>query len=257
MGPDVQAIKEEFYRLYVAEDGLVRLDPGELDDHAPYAGELRTPHNENGQLFLALNLAAFWLHGAIDDADMAQAEAAIDRCQVHHYKGLYARAPGRFDRSQSHDNYVGIVLMSVLFNTRHIDDILHHGNKTGFCFNVQIPLGVNINQVRQPGEVAWYMACGGQIPHILDYIHLMLGLCLNAFHGTPSNTNLAWARILALKVVFLDRTCQLPAVYRAAFSLVWGVWTLGIRLRMGGILGSLKRYFRQDYPMIRVMETKA
>ncbi len=256
MRPDVQAIKEEFYRLWVAEDGLVRLEPGILDDHDPYAGRLRTVHNENGQLFLALSLAALWLRGSVDDMDMHQAEAALDRCQVHTWKGLYARAPGRYDRTQSHDNYVGIVLISVLFSTHHLADILHHGYKTGFCFNVVSPERPDLSQTRQPGECAWYELCMGYAPRWLDFIHLMLGLCLNAVHGNASNTNLAWARILALRISLLDRASAASPAQRAVFSLVWGIWTLGIRLRFGGILGSLKAYFRPDHPIIRLMTLK-
>lgn len=250
---EIEAIKEDAYKRWISEDGLMRLDPAPLDDSPCYSGKLsdpRTVHNENGILFLAYWIALLSAAGGMTSQDADAVEAAVDRLQVGTNKGLYARAMHRFDRTQSHDNYVGIVALSVLCGTDHADLVVAYGERNGWCFNVVKPGEPHLGQTRQPGEVAFYKLAIGQTPAIWEFVHLVLGMCLNAFGKDVSTLRLTWLRFHTLATAFMNRAKRVPLLYQGPLILAWAFWALMLLIRNRGVFTQ----FRPDHPIARTLK---
>jgi len=193
-----------------------------VSDH--FLGQLeqnrRQTDNSNGILFLCMMLMLFREYGKVYpgiqkklDSIKVNVDHAINSIQVSGQPGLFKRAPGN-DSREAHDNYVGIILLSLMFDLKYHKDILERG-RYKFKFNKYLGFDsyFNYNNVepnifdwktqRQGGEIALYRMANGQFAGVLFLLWLCVGFLLSAKKENPSSMNLGLLRMfLGMDLIF-------------------------------------------------------
>lgn len=228
-------LKEEMLASYVNEDGLGLIDS-------------KHKRNDNGILFIAYWYALAELAGLNDESDCQRFISSVKKLEKE--RGLYTRFPGD-NRPEAHDNYVGIIYGSLLFNTLHRFDIYQYGTTTGFCYNVTAPGVYDLKYVRQGGDVALYSISCGIPPQIVDYLWLLFGMLIGFAKGSPSVRNLCWLRTQILDLTF--RKFDLPRGYALSYAVFSVLFSIIFAMR-GGLRQSYKNYFPMENPLVKLAE---
>ncbi len=198
------AIWDEFWENWVAENGLAKLyGDGAVPQMFDGLG-LKRPANDNGILFLAYFI--FSARNAGLDMEVRSKRldvgTSIERLVRDGYRGLFDRIPcggnPNYRVMEAHDNYVAIVALSLIYGLPYKNEILSHGQATGFNFNNVTPKKWDIKSQRQGGEIAFYYLCCGRNPEIFHYIWLLGGLIFSLFDSNAGRNNLTWLRLCAL-----------------------------------------------------------
>jgi hypothetical protein len=221
---------------YVAPSGLLRLD---LDDKRTDPSGLEDVQNDNGTLVLAYYDLLLGLVGLGIGGDRAR--KAIELLRVKGWPGLFHRHGGTADKMrEAQDNYVAICYFSVRYKLPYAREIVDHGEKTGWNYNNLNPSQLLVQTQRQPGETAFYKLCAEETPAPLDYLHLCIGVCINAAFAKrndnpPSVTLLAWLRLNTLTLI--KKRPYLVGV-------VAGVWYIAQRIRFTKINNVISLFFK-------------
>ena len=146
---------------------------------------------DNGVLFLAYAYVMLDATKELTDVDRTNAVRTENNIRVE--RGLYTRYPGS-TLLEAHDNYIGLLLLSKLFNLDHIaKDVYTYGTRHLRSYNDQEPGTFNIRAWRQPGEFAVYSMAAGVNPGLISYLWLLVGMWVSPFNI------LTWGRVQVLK----------------------------------------------------------
>jgi len=223
-------IKKEFYKDYVDSFGLGLLETG--------------LKNDNGVLFLVYFLILCKKAGVYEEQDSINFLMAHDRIRVR--KGEYKRRPDD-DRTDAHDNMVGVVGGAVLADSRNIvEDICDHMDRTGNVSDHTTGSVWKLSQMRQGTDIAFYRICCGRIPSILDMIWFCGGILVGTFFSNASSKNLGWARIQIMREAGLG---HLPMKYMVPLSLCILIHDLVIMIRYKSQAYFFERYFIDKHPI--------
>ena len=189
--------KQEIINHYMDQDGLVSPD--------------RNPtrwSTGNGLLYTGLFYTICSILQETTDADTAHFQESVKRCYVEDHKGLLNRNPKRPDH-ESHDDYIGVVVASLLLGTRNKCDVWSYGKRNFWVFDNRLPerlftLGaVSSWHGRFPLQLALYHYACSENPGIFLKLLARAALYLSTFEK-KSNAE-AWARnwliVQALKKV--------------------------------------------------------
>jgi len=179
---DTDQIIEEAFKVWMAEDGLMRLEPPPEDNASPYSGDLRSVYNDNGILFLA----QFILMIPVADQKKAQDFVADTILYLEWDEpGVFYVNHGRTNNFNSHDNVIAIATLSALYDFRFHDDIVYRGNKDAFTFESEgaIRYGDRIMGRRkvhiQPIDRAYLKLLTSCRATNWEYLNLVVGLVQN------------------------------------------------------------------------------
>lgn len=242
-------LKAEFYKLWVAADGLCRQH---LKDHQPNGqngSSLDTVQNENGILGLVVFYVRCDETADLELFDKSHFERTVAYLEVE--PGVYHRYHGAHWRTEAHDNLSAIAVGSVLFDTKHAKEICEHGERTGWCFNNRQPGKFNISQVMHPGVVALLKIAAWKLPAPWEWAWICFGAVINAFKGDKgsSDKQLTWMRFHAIGLRF--RRMDVPPYMLISYWLV-RLFFFGMqRVRFGGMQGVLSHFWRSAHPIIR------
>lgn len=230
-------IRDEFYKGWVDEFGLGLLEPGKLTD--------------NGALWLSMFQALCHLCGVYDDGDAHWLIEAASKIK----KGAdYKRRPND-ERTDAHDNMAGIVTGYVLAGRLDlIGEICDSLDKTGGVSDHTNGSKWSLKQMRQGSEIAFYRICCGRIPFLVDMAWLTFGIVFNAAFGNVSSKNLGWLRCFALNRAGYK---HLPRPYRLALDGSMLIRELILITRNQTPLGTFRRYFVANHPIIKLSELAA
>lgn len=232
------ALKKELVEKYFAPNGLARLDLGDINPNDPDSVK-----NDNGILFAAIFYYVLDDLKLLDSKDKERFEEAVSRLEI--IPGLYRRKPGD-ERSEAHDNYLGIAACSYLFDTKHSKDILDYGGRNGYLYNNTNPGVFLPAQLRQGGEVALYKISAGHIPAIWEFIWLMVGLLTNVFSKDVSTTQLCWLRTEVIKRAF--SRWPFWQWMELTFAFVYLVWLATFHYKFDSLSGLFSKYYIVDPP---------
>ncbi len=232
------SLKKELVEKYFAPNGLARLD---LNDINP--NDKDSVKNDNGILFASIFYLVLDELKLLDWADKERFLEAIEHIEIQ--PGLYRRKPGD-DRSEAHDNYLGIAACSYLFDTKHSKDILDYGGRTGYLYNNVDPDLFVLGQIRQGGDIAFYKICAGHIPAPWEFIWLMIGLILNCFSKNASTTQLCWLRTEILKRAF--NRWPFWQWMELTFAAVYVVWLTVFHHKFDSLSGLFSKYYIVEPP---------
>lgn len=261
-----EEIWTEFYKNWVAEDGLARLVSKEKELIAygrPFYNGLgqETVYNANGILFLSYALLVLHALGGRPATSKYcfRTIETIEKLVRQPYRGLFDRwAKDPKDRTKGpseherHDNYAAIASLSALYGLKYTREILEYGKKTLWHYDNIAPEKPRdllsredwANQ-RQLGEVAFYYACNGEMPGPIKSLWMLVGLLINAFKkGEAGETNLAWLRLYALLKV-----AKTGFILKAGARIVSWVWKARKNKEWKGLQGSITQYFTHEHPL--------
>jgi hypothetical protein len=196
-------LNEEFM---IDEDFLCRLDPNSIGD---FPGGC---DNDNGILFSAFVIILLYLIDRLPDYK-ERADKGIGNLQVPGYPGIYNRSnlERHKDYYEQHDNYIGIIAISLLYDLKYANDIYEEGRykfkfnrylgfDQYFNYNNQNPRQFILKCQRQGGEIAIYQMAAGRLPNPIYLLWLAGGLWTSAWITFPSTMNLGWIRIQTMKI---------------------------------------------------------
>jgi hypothetical protein len=237
---------------WIAPDGLMRLDL-EQDFMPPYPGQsLDTVYNENGILFLAYFCLTL-IDKGVDPKTVftrEHIEAVIARLEEE--PGLLNRHPGNNKRNEAHDNYVGAIVLTFVFDLPEKRYAIYdYGKRNGFIYINVDPGSFSYRHIRQPGEISYYTISVGYVPHLLNWVWLLGGLLVASLNPKTGagRTLLSHARIFCLDQVFkiyFSKSNYLSISY----ALVRAVFNLRLS-KLGGIDEMRKQYFTRPAHPIR------
>ena len=231
---NVFAIRDEFYKNWVSPDELAWLDSG-------------GPDSSNGILFLAMFLLLLKETDSLNQEILNRSFKALRNIQVA--PGLYRRSPTN-DSRESHDNYVAVCAIAVLFSFVDARSIVEFGTDHGFAYDHMSPEAPAKETIRQGGEIAFYKLCAHAVPTLWELAWLCIGLALAGIKGSPSVVNLAWLRLKTLGHALKDKAginLFLPSLVSITFaSLIFNIF---LRKRFGSIQGSFAQYFKDNHPI--------
>ena len=234
---------------YIAESGLMRLD---LDDKRRVTvGNylINTVKNENGILFLSvfyvlLDLLGLKPRNAIID-DVSE---TIKRLEVK--PGLYRRNTFADTRYEQHDNYVGIIALSMIYDLPYAIDIAVYGERSGYNYNNVVPGSWRLQQQRQPGETAFYKLCAGFRPGPIEFLWLVAGFIINIFRlrRDASVDQLTWLRLFSLRKSF-SKFPELYGPMRLVLTGIMAVWQWRFRRKYVSVSTLMRSYYNdKDHP---------
>lgn len=207
---DLLRLKKEAKKLWLSEDGLMKLEKNEVKQ--PFPGQkLRTVKNHNGILWLAYFYALLSEFHLLDDEDRREVYKTIERLEK--VPGLYLRRPGG-DLPNSMDNDVGIMWLSRKFDLRFHREMYRYGERHGWTFDAQAPETTNYRYFRQPIDVAVCKIANGKDPSLVQLVWLVGGFVVTAFQNPLFRTSewlLNWLRLDILKM----HKSSIPAVNMA------------------------------------------
>lgn len=148
--------------------------------------DTESPQNENGQLFATMYYFAFDRLNLLEPMDKIRWIHMVELCRGF-FKGIFYRRKQDVNRSQSHDNLVGIAAGSLLFETEHakeLSDYLHSH------------FGMWHKTLVQGGDIAVVDMCAGLKPKLWLMLWLLGGLYFTK--KDAGQLNLARLRIWAL-----------------------------------------------------------
>lgn len=251
-----QVFEEFFTNKWIAEDGLARLEPKEIDQKDPHYNLLgqESPRNDNGILFLAYFIVISW---ASEMKDHVRAKrnvigSTIERLVRLPFNGLFnRRAAGNQNPVvyEAHDNYVGISTLSVLYGFSFHHDIISYGGRKAWNYNNVEPEVYRLESQRQPGEIAFYWICASTNPGFLEYASLLIGIIVNMFKRNPGEHMLTWLRLFSLN--YVDKHAwwlSLPLL------LVSEAWKLVMGFKFGSLHKITEGYFVKEHPIRRMSE---
>jgi len=252
---------EMFSRTWTAENGLARLVSKEDEDkntEFPIHDQLglETVKNDNGILFLAYFLALSHLAKLKERIYQRQFEfgTTIERLVRLPHRGLFNRQPAGEkmpEKAERHDNYIGIAAISKIFGFSFIQQIISYGVLNSWNFNNVEPKKFDIKAQRQPGDVCFYMLANNGSFEIIGFIHLIIGVTINAFKSDPGQNNLTWLRLYCLN---LDGNQQ-PFIVRMSLIVVSAFWNLMMVLKWGSLGNMFKAYFGVNHPIVKMAYT--
>jgi len=212
-------IWQKFLTVYKLPTGLARLQPGE-------------GHNDNGILFLAFTHVLAKLSGVSTDSERPEVIKAMEGTKSA-IKGQFLRQPND-NRTNSHDNYVAICVLSRMYNLEYGADLFTRGLKTFFRFD---------GEQSQGGDVWFYLVMSGRwwqwllmAPFFLLFLHwYVAGSLIGIYKGNASTKNIALFRAAALLTVG-------PLVFK---PLGWVLLRLALTKQPYGV----QHYYNPDNPI--------
>jgi len=233
---------------YLAEDGLMKLTVD--DNREPFPGAaLKTVANDNGIYYLAIYYLLRVLKGDWFTLDeRLEVGSAIERLRKS--DGLFLRHAGD-ERTDAQDNYLGICILSVLFNFPFAKEILDYGSKHGFNYDHTGKGGATT--MRQGGEICFYRVCCGYAPPVWEWVWFLSGVLVNAFtkqSNMPSDAQLAWARLE------LVNRMRITGLFGLSFTFVRWIWRLRAKKRFGSIYQIFHRFYLDSEHPIRALAIK-
>lgn len=253
-----QVWNDFFTTSWVAENGLARLvhkdKEFQLEDFPVYDQMgLETARNDNGILFLAYFLALSHLCSLKDKIYQKRADigTTIERLVRLPYRGIFNRQPAGDKpphKAEAHDNYVGICFISRMLGLGYEAHIVSYGIKHGWNFNNINPNVFDIKFQRQPGETAFYLICNKMRPDIIGFIHLLIGIIINAFKKNPGQNNLTWLRLYTLSMISDEQGIFIK--YCVLFvTLFWGIMMM---FRWNSFEEMFTAYFGKNHPISKM-----
>jgi hypothetical protein len=241
---------------YISECGLMRLD---LEDRRRVTvGNylVNTVKNENGILFLSVFYVLLDLLGLRPrEAIIDDVSETIKKLEVK--QGLYRRNVYPNDtRYEQHDNYVGIIALSMIFDFQYAVDIAVYGERSGYNYNNVVPGGWRFQQQRQPGEVAFYKLCAGFRPGPIEYVWLVAGLVINIFRlrRDASVDQLTWLRLFSLRKSF-GRFPEFHGPMRLVLIGIMAIWRWRFKRKYVTVSTLMRSYYNdKDHPINRLSE---
>lgn len=232
--------RQDYYFLeYVGDDFLGRLDP---------KSEGKNPNgtdNDNGILFNAMCFMFF----VLQKQDLSKYQKQVEDCinSLRESNGYFKRSPTD-DRSEAHDNYIGICFFGVVFNLELALEICEVGEKVGWRLDKNQKDKPRIEFLRQGGDIAFYQLCtlGKRKPLPWDCIWLVIGSLIALFKKYPSSINLAWLRYRTLALA--NEKVPFDFLSRAIIGMGDFLFSAGV-LMLGGMSYSFQRYFKPDHPI--------
>ena len=184
---------EEFLNDWTTADGGGMLDPN--DREPPIEGDLERTNNQNAILFL--------VQPAFDFVEMFPAFKGRLKAKYDTHMGSTEIEPGLHARwrggahliRQSHDNLIGMLVGSWLFDSDYGEKIFQYGSKNRWCFNVGAPGVYDVKCQLQGGDIAIAHLATGRKPAAWYVLWLAIGLM------NPVAYNLADLRIRFLEKV--------------------------------------------------------
>lgn len=239
---EAQLVKIDALKNWFAEDGTMLLNPNEWRE--PFAGfEKTTAGNDNAILFAA---EFYWLleaHGLLEAGDAFRFEDTVADLVAHGQRGLYHRNPGRTDRYEAHDNYVGVVAGSTLFGLSLGADVIRYGETHGWTYNNLAPDETGISYIRfwrQPGEVAFYHLASYSQPDVFGFVWLFGSAVVSAFTASDNASGhlLDWLRFKAM-----DKSCaQKPNWMCQALYPAKRFWISRLKSKTNGL--GMEHFFK-------------
>lgn len=168
---------QEYYEQWIAPDGQGKLEPS--DERAGFTDDSpRITKNENGQLFLVMAYYEMDAKGILPDTAKDDFRRMVNLSRVPNVPGLFYRRFMDNGIRQSHDNLVGLVAGSLLFDDPIRTEIAFYGQTHGWCPNAQQPGVWDIRTCIQGGDIAFIEICNGYIPTMWHMFWFMLGRML-------------------------------------------------------------------------------
>lgn len=236
---------KRFRQLYLAQDGLMKLTPE--NQRPPFPGRrLTTADNDNGILFLA------YCEALLRDPILTKSETnlVIERLQV--LPGLYNRNPGRDERHESHDNYVGIMYLSTRYGLNHSKHILDYGVRNGFTFDNVVPGRFNLRRWRQGKDIAFYKLCNGFMPTPIQTFWLLGSILFNAFQKPEKSSEnlMCWLRLKTLDLVKVE-----DPYLNVALKFLKHIWIKALirKTSSKGLEKLMEIYFRDPNHPCRIL----
>lgn len=239
-----------YFDQYVSKEFLGQLDPnGDISNKRPC-------DNSNGILFLAMGLMMLQKLGCLPDI-RKQVDASIKRLQVPGEPGLFNRMQGD-GRMDSHDNMVGIIILSVIFDLPYAEQI-HKRGKYKFKRNRYLGFDdyFNYNNVqpgkfdwtaqRQGGDIAIYQMAAKKLVNPLYLMWFTGGLWISAWKMNPSTMNLGWFR-LELMLELSEKSFK-GKLCKPFLSLAVKGFVLIQKYRNVSMKWSFEHYFKPGHPM--------
>lgn len=187
-----------FRESYTAEDGLCGFSSKDFRPGKP--GCPQTCRNDNGILIRAFCIALMNRIREIEEVDKENSTIAMYFTAIE--PGLHNRHRHDTHAGDSADNYVGMILLSLIHGLSFHRDIINYGQAHGFNYNNKEPGQWALESQRQGGEIAFYQLCCLQTPepwNALWFIGGLLSLLILRYNNAGS-VQLAWARVEALKI---------------------------------------------------------
>jgi hypothetical protein len=166
---------------YISEDGLARLD---LDDtrepFPPFTKE--TVNNENGILFLSEFLLELDIAGEDIGVYKQRVLATIETLRVNGTQ-TFTRRPGQMDMINSHDNWIGLLLIYQLYDLKlHVKQLDQWGQHHFWSFNNLEPNKFDFRSWIQPRDQALVRLANGRFPGIISSLWLMGSILTKSKH---------------------------------------------------------------------------
>lgn len=236
---------------WVAPDGLVYLIKDSVPG-APYRLGLpcTARDSENGVLWLAMLMLWLNLRGEFKEEHKSHIKRTLAFLEDEEYPGIFHRHPANKARSEAHDNYVGIMALSVLVDGPWAGRVCEFGENNGWSFPNVTPQDWVFKQLRQPGEIAFYAICADKVPYLIEFAHLCIGLLISAAFSKASAYNLSFVRCHTLAKKLSDQ----PNWVRGGLGLSLLLWSLISYLRKRSTTWGFTAYFDETHPIRRLAE---
>jgi hypothetical protein len=258
--------KKESIREWLAEDGTMMLNPKEV--RPPFKGFYKnTVSNDNGILFAA---EFYWvLHelNILSKEDKIRFYNTVKDLEVRindkRISGLYHRNPGRNDRYEAHDNYVGIVAASELFDLNFPKEIVEFGEKHNFIFdNINPEDKTKLTQWRQGSDIGFYKIIAGEHPVFRDLVWMILDFINSSFDSkdNASENLITWLKFKSLQMKYKDQKTsediRLKISVLKPFMFLWKECFL-FKTEGQGVNFYFKKYFggrNPIHPLVKLSE---
>jgi len=250
------AIWDDFWKSWIAENGLAKLVGDEF--YPPNFDGLgfRNVHNENGILFLAYFIMVSRVAGLSDKcrAKSSLIGTTIERLVRGPHRGLFDRIPIGTKESlrtpERHDNYVGIVALSKIFGFHFHREILSYGINRGFNYNNVEPDKWDGKSQRQGGDVCFYFIACDSTPEIINFIWFLIGVFINCYDGDPGRSNLTWLRLYTL-----DRSSMREWWVKIPLIFISEIWKISKWFRFTSLKNMMQGYFSDKHPITKMAGT--